>query len=136
MFVGAIVVENEMHGEVGRHAGLDVAEKGEKLLMPVASLALREHFAGLNVQRGEERRGAMARVVVGDALHVAQAERQIGLGPLQRLNLALLVDAEHQGVVGGIEIGSHDVTHLLHEERVGGELKLRVRCGCTPKRVK
>lgn len=72
-----------------RDVAIDVAEKGEELLMATAVLALGEDLAGLDVQGGGERRGAVARVVMGDALHVADSEGQVGLGALEGLNLGL-----------------------------------------------
>jgi hypothetical protein len=54
---------------------------------------------------------------------VPQPEREIGLRALERLDLTLLVDAEHQRLVDWIEIEPDDVTQLLHEERIGGEFE-------------
>ena len=65
----------------------------------------------------------MAVIIVGHAFDVAQPHRQHRLGALQRLDLALLVDTQHQRLVRRIEVQSHDVAHLLDEERVGGELE-------------
>jgi hypothetical protein len=39
------------------------------------------------------------------------------------LNLALFVDAEHDGPVGRAQIEPDDVAHLLDEERIGRELE-------------
>jgi hypothetical protein len=39
------------------------------------------------------------------------------------LNLALFVHAEHQGVVGRVQIQADDVPHLLDEERIGGKFE-------------
>ena len=45
------------------------------------------------------------------------------MGPVQGLDLRLLVDAQHHGVVGGMEVKSHDISDLLDEEGVVGELE-------------
>jgi hypothetical protein len=45
------------------------------------------------------------------------------LGAFERLNLAFFVHTQDQGVVRGIEVKAHDVAHLFHEERVGGEFE-------------
>ena len=45
----------------------------------------------------------MADVAVGHAFDVAQPQGQEGLGTLQGLDLALLVDAQHQCMVGWVE---------------------------------
>jgi hypothetical protein len=62
-------------------------------------------------------------VIVGDALNIAKPERQHWLRALQRLDLALLVDAQHHSVIGRIEIKSDDVPDLVDEQRIGGKLK-------------
>lgn len=71
MFVRAVVVEDEMHGEVRRDIGVQLAEEGEEFLVPMPPFALREDLAGLDVERREQRRGAMPRVVVRDPLDIA-----------------------------------------------------------------
>ena len=39
------------------------------------------------------------------------------------MDLGLLVDAEHQGALGRVEVEADDVAHFLDEERVGRELE-------------
>lgn len=124
VLVRGVVVEDQMHVEVGGDAGVDVAQESEELLMTMAPLALREDFTALNVEGREERRGPVPRVVMRDAFDVAEAHGQVGLRPLQRLDLALFIDAQHVRVVGRIEIETNDVPHLLYEERIGGELEM------------
>ena len=58
------------------------------------------------------------------AFDVAQPEGQEGLGALQGLGLALLIDAQHQGMVGRIQVEADDVADLLDEEGIGGELEV------------
>jgi hypothetical protein len=113
VFVGAVVVDDQMHVEIGGHVRLDVGEEAEELLMPVARLALREDIPRLDIQGGDERRDPVARVVVRKPFGVAQAHGEVGLRPLQRLKLALLIDAEHERVVGRVEIEAEDIADLL-----------------------
>jgi len=65
----------------------------------------------------------MPLVVVSATLGLAGPHGQERLGAVQRLDLALLVDAEHQGAIGRVEIELDDVAHLLDEQRVGRELE-------------
>ena len=65
----------------------------------------------------------MPLVVVGAALGLAGPHRQQRLGAVQRLDLALFVDAEHHGAIRRVEIEPDDVGHLLHEQRVGRKLE-------------
>ena len=65
----------------------------------------------------------MPLVVVGAPLGLAGPHRQQRLGAVQRLDLALLVDAQHHRAIRRIEIEPDDVAHLLHEQRIGRELE-------------
>jgi hypothetical protein len=65
------------------------------------------------------------------AFNIAQAHRQHGLGPFQRLALALLVHAEHNRVHRRIKVEPHDIAELLDEEGIGRELE-----GILPMRLK
>ena len=76
-----------------------------------------------DVQRGEERGRPVPLVVVRQRSRPALLHRQARLRPVERLNLALLVDAEHQAVFGGIQVEAHHIAHLLVELRVSTELK-------------
>src|SRR6266542_6886513 len=84
----------------------------------------REYFiARLDVQRGEERGRAMARVVVGPALHLPGPHRQQRLRAIQGLNLGFLVDAQDQRLVRWIEVEPHDVADLFDEQRILRQLE-------------
>ena len=121
--VGGVVVDDQVDVEVLRHAGVDVAEEGEELLVAVSLAAPGDHLAGGDVEGGEQGGGAVADVVVGDALDVSEPHGQHRLGAVERLHLALLVDAQHQGVVRRVEVQADDVAHLVDEEGVAGELE-------------
>ena len=90
-------------------------------------MQLADHLAGAEVQRGEEARGAVALVVVGGALGRPGPHRQDRLGAIERLDLALLIDAQHDGALGRVEVQTDDVADLLHELRILGELELSRR---------
>jgi hypothetical protein len=53
MFVRRVVVHNQVHVELFRNTGVQLAQKREKLLMPVAGLALGEDRTGGDVERCE-----------------------------------------------------------------------------------
>ena len=115
MLVGGVVVDDEMDVQGFGHVGVDVAQEGEDFLVPMASFALREHFAGGHVQGGEQRSGAVADVIVGDALDVPQPHGQHRLGALQGLDLAFFVHAQHHGVIGRVQIQPDDVADFFDE---------------------
>jgi hypothetical protein len=58
------------------------------------------------------------------AFNVAQPHGQQGLRPLQGLNLTLFVHAQHHGVLGGMQVQSHDIAQLLDEKRIGRQLEV------------
>ncbi len=76
-----------------------------------------------HLERGEQARRAVALVVVGVALDLPGPQRQHRLGPIERLDLGLLVDLEHDRPLGRGEIQAHDVADLRLERRVGAELE-------------
>jgi hypothetical protein len=49
--------------------------------------------------------------------------RQPRLGAIQRLDLAFLIDREHDGVVGRINVQANDLLELGRELRIVGQLK-------------
>ena len=123
VLMGGVIVDDQVQIEFRGHAGIEVVQEGEELLMAMARFALGDDLAGAGLEGGEQSRGAMPVVIVGLAFEVAQAHRQDRLGALQRLNLALFVHAEHQRLVRWIQIQSHNIAHLLHEERIARELE-------------
>ena len=93
-------------------------EEVEVFLVAMARFATCEHLAGSDVQSGEQRRGPMADIVMGNPFGVAKAHRQQRLGPIQCLDLALFVHAQDHGLVRGVQIQSDDISDLLDKEWV------------------
>jgi len=65
----------------------------------------------------------MPLIVVRHTLEVAQPLGQHRLAALQRLTLALLVNAWNQRVLRRIQVQPHDVSQLLDEKRIRRELE-------------
>ena len=65
----------------------------------------------------------MALVVMGAPLGHARQHRFDRLGAVERLDLALLVDTEHQRALRRRQIEPNDIADLLHEERVRRQLE-------------
>ena len=123
MLVGRIVVHDEMGVEIGRDHGVDMLQEVQELLVAMTLSALCDHLTVGDIERSEQCGRSVPDVVVGDAFRVAQPERQDRLRPFQRLDLGLLVDAQHHGVVGGIQVQPDDVAHLVDEGWIGRELE-------------
>ena len=96
--VGGVVVHDQMDIEVGRHAGLDLVEELPELAGAVLRVATADHRAGGDVQRREERGGAVPGVVVGAPLRLARPHRQQRLGAVERLDLlGWMAPSRHRG---------------------------------------
>src|SRR6478752_9530309 len=83
---------------------VDLAQEGEPLLMAMARGGVGKHLAGKVVQGGKEGYRSVPVVVMGPGANVSLAQRQSGLGAFESLSLALFIAAEHQGLLGRVEI--------------------------------
>jgi hypothetical protein len=91
--------------------------------MPVPLIALADHLTGGHVQGRKQRCGAVADVVMGPSLGLPGLHGQERLGAVQGLHLALLIDAQDDGVFRRSHVQSDHVADHLHEERITGELE-------------
>ena len=89
----------------------------------MAGEAAADDLAGRGVESGEQRQGAVAFVVVAAPFGLTGAHRQQRLGPVEGLDLALLVDAQDQRPFRRIEIEPDNIANLLYEERVARQLE-------------
>ena len=90
---------------------------------PMPLHAAPDDRAGGGVEGGEQGGRAVALVIVAAPLRLARPHGQHRLGAVERLDLALLVDAEHQRAVRRVEIEADDVAHLVDELRVARQLE-------------
>ena len=65
MLVRGLVVEHHVDELAGRHGGLDGVEEADELAMAMTLHAAAQHRAFQDVQRSEQRCGAVTDVVVG-----------------------------------------------------------------------
>src|SRR5579864_2732817 len=91
--VSAVVVQNEMDVEFRRHLLFQLIEKPGELLAAMARQATADDLAVEDVEGGEQRRGSVPFVVMGLAFRQSWPQRQNGSRSVQRLNLALFIDA-------------------------------------------
>jgi len=134
--VGGVVVENYMDVARFLHGPIDPAEEGQEVPGAVAEHAVAGDQARLDVQRGEQRGGAMALVIVGHGGRASLLEGQPRLGPIQCLDLGLLVDAEHHGPIRRVEVEPDDVGDPILEQRDVRDLEplhdVRLQTGIRP----
>ena len=134
--VGGVIIEHEMDVEIGRHGLLDLAEELAEFDRTVTLVAAADDVAGSNVQSGEQRGRAVTLVVMTTPLDLTGAHRQQRLGSVECLDLRFLVDAQHQGSVGWVEVELDTVVHFVDKQRVGRQLEgfgaVRLQCnsGC------
>src|SRR6266481_9378454 len=74
--VGAGVVEDQVQRQVARRLAVDAVEEVQELTRPVPRHASADHLPIEEIERGEERRGAMAVVVVRLPGRDARAQRE------------------------------------------------------------
>ena len=140
--MGGVVVEHQVDVEIGRHGRFDRA---------VALVAAADDPAGGDVQGGKQGSRAVARVMMAAPLDLSPLDlspldlswphRQQRVRAVERLDLRLLIDAQHQRMVGRVELEADDVAHpcsgqgqaLVDEQWSCDSLNLSARCGCRPK---
>ncbi len=121
-----------MDVEPSRNRSVDLLEEGEDVVTGVALAALGQHLAGLDVEGAEQIRRAVALVVMRHRPGAPAPERQARLGPVERLNLGLLVEGEGDGTLCRVQIEADDVDELFFEVRIARELEgLSTRQGLT-----
>src|ERR1700678_3917019 len=118
-----VVVQHQMHLLPVGNTCVDGLEEMQELLMSMAGMALADYLAGLDIERRKQRNRSVPEVVVRGPLRPAGRQRQQGLGALQGLALALLVDAQHERVIRWVEVKADHVADLVDEERIGRKLE-------------
>ena len=121
--VGGVVVHDQMDVEPLGHVGFDLVEELAELGGAVACEALADHLPGCDVEGGEQRGRAMALVVMAHTRRLAWPHRQHGLAAVEGLDLRLLIDAQHDGVLGRGDIETDDIAHLGDELGIGRQLE-------------
>lgn len=103
---------------------LDQIEKTDEFLMPMPLHVAADLGPVEDVERRKQRGGAVALVIMGHRPGSPLLERQAGLGSVECLNLALLVERQDNRVGGRRDIKADDVTELLDKLRIIGKLEL------------
>src|SRR5262245_47397159 len=130
-FVARGIVHYDMHVKACRDVALYLVQELAELLCAMAWHAFADHTTCFQIRvRGhrrnktcEQRCGAMTLVVVRAPLDLSRTHRQHRLGAVQRLDLALFVDTDDQGLLGRIEIKPYNVAYLLDKLRIGRKLE-------------
>lgn len=123
MRMGPVVVHDQMPVEMGPRLHVDRLEESDELLMPMPWHAIATDFPIEHAQRGEQGRGAIALIVMRYRAAAAFLQREARLRAIESLDLAFLVDGEHQGLRWGIEIESDHIVELLDELSIAAHLE-------------
>src|SRR6185437_1963291 len=120
---GCALSQRLMQVERGWCFAIDAPEEAQELAMPMARHAFADHRTIEHVERREQGGGTVALVVMRHGAGAALLHRQARLGAIERLDLALLVDGQHQRLVRRVEVETDDILHLLRECRVARQLE-------------
>ena len=123
VLVCGVVVGNQVHIKPLGRGTIDCTQKFKPFLVAMSLHALADDAAGGDIEGGKQCRCSVAFIVVGHGPGSAFLHWQAGLGAIERLDLALLVDREHHGLVRRVEIKPDDVLNLLDETFVVRQLE-------------
>jgi hypothetical protein len=127
--VRGVVVGDEVDVELLGHLGVDALEEILELDAPVPLVQPGDDGAVEGGEGGEDRRGAVTGVVVKSSLGRSGKHGQDGLEAVERLDLGLLVDGEHDGVHGRVEVEPDHVFDLTMKSGSVESLKFSARLG-------
>src|SRR6201993_2605938 len=122
VLMGGIVVGDQVQIEGLGRAAVDGSQEPQPFLVAMALHALPDHPTGGDIERGEQRRRAVALVVVGHRSGPPLLHRQSRLRAIERLDLALLIDREHERAVRRGKVEADDILDLVDKLLVAGQL--------------
>jgi hypothetical protein len=91
MFMGGVVIDDEMYIEVFGHGRFNMFEKAEVFLMTMAFSALGKDLASRDIKSCKKSCCAMPNVIMRHALDISQTHGQDGLGAVESLDLAFFI---------------------------------------------
>ena len=121
--VGRQVVADQVHVQLGGYGLVDRDQEFLELDRPMSGVELRDHGAVGDVECREQVDHAVTGVVVGPSLGHARHHRQYWLGTIQRLDLALFVDAQYDGLLRRIVVEADNIDDLLDEQWIAGQFE-------------
>jgi hypothetical protein len=110
------IINDDVDRQFCGRFGIDDVKEADELLMALHALA--DDFAFNCVEGGKQGRGAVPFVIVRHCSGAPLLHRHARLGAVERLDLALLIDRQNDGVVGRIDIEPDNVAQF------GGELRI------------
>src|SRR6266851_2399511 len=117
-----VVVYDDMKLPVGVLRG-NMLEELQEFLISVPAVTLICHPSRGDFQRREQTRFSVTFIVMRTMLGQPWHDREHRPGPLQRLDLRLLVNTEHDSVLGRIHVKPDDIGDLRVQLGVCGKLE-------------
>src|SRR6516164_11572571 len=105
-------------------ASRSTALRKDELLVAMALHVAADHGSVKDVQGCKQAGGSVPFVIMGHGSGASFLHRQAGLGAVESLDLALLVDGQDDGVRRRIDVEADDVAQLVDEFRVLGQFEL------------
>ncbi len=127
-----VVIQYQVQGNTLRELPVQMTQETQELLVPVSWETLSDHPPVQEIESREECCDPVPLVVMSHGSATAFLHGQPGLSALERLNLALFVHAQDNCLVGRIEIESNNISELLGEVGVLGELEPLGAVGLKP----
>ena len=124
MFMGGVIVDDRLDRLSRWSPLLDGVEEANELLMAMALHVAADYCAVEHIECGEQRCRAVSLVVVGHGSGATFLQRQAGLGAVKRLDLALFVERQNNGVSWRIDIEPDHVAQFVNEAWVVRKLEL------------
>src|SRR5579862_2953381 len=97
VFVGGVIVEDEVERFIRRGTGIQVFEESQPFLMTVARRTASQDGSVQRIEGGKQGGRAVAFIIVRHGAAPSATQRQSWLGAFQSLNLAFLIDTKDEG---------------------------------------
>jgi hypothetical protein len=123
MLMRRIVIHDDVHVELRRHAVLDAVQELQELRVPMTRQTAFDHPSGQRVERREQRRYSITDVVVSLRGGQSWTQGKNGSSSLQGLDTAFLIDAQHNRICRRVHVQSDDISELLRKVRVATKLE-------------
>jgi len=123
MRMRSIVVQDQMEIQPPGRLAVDLTQKLQIFLVTMPRVTTANNRPLQDVQRREQRRRPVPLIVMGHRPTPAFLHRQPRLSPVQGLNLRLLINAQNQRFLGGIQVKPDHIGELLHKPSVFRQFK-------------
>ena len=123
MFMGRVVVDNQMQVQVGGRLGVDLPQEFQPFLMAMLLHALGDHFPLDDFEGRKQGRRSIPFVVGCHRAQSAWIHRQALLRSVEGLDRGLFVTGKHHRMFRRFQVQAHDVDKFLNEVWIVGDLE-------------